>query len=77
MVDVHDPRVDAHEALREYDLALIDAPAKGAYDAIVLAVAHQEFLDLDVATLRGWGRPDVVLYDVKSVLPREWVDGRL
>lgn len=76
-VDVHDPRVDAHEAQREYGLEPIYAPAVGAYDAIVLAVAHREFLDLDVATLRSWGRPDAVIYDVKSVLPREWVDGRL
>ena len=76
-VDVHDPRVNADEAAREYGLTLLDVPAQDSYDAIVLAVAHSEFLQLDAATLRGWGKPSAVIYDVKSVLPREWVDGRL
>ena len=76
-VDVHDPHVDADEARREYGLALIDPPAEGAYDAIVLAVAHAQFLALDAGTLRGWCKPDAVIYDVKSALPRAWVDGRL
>lgn len=76
-VDVHDPHVDAEEALREYYLTLLDQPAPGDYDAIVLAVAHREFLALDAATLRGWGKPNAVIYDVKSALPRDWVDARL
>ena len=76
-VDVHDPHVDAEEALREYALTLLDQPARGDYDAIVLAVAHREFLQLDAAILRGWGKPNAVIYDVKSVLPRDWVDARL
>ena len=76
-VDVHDPHVDAEEALREYDLTLLQQPASGDYDAIVLAVAHREFLQLDAATLRSWGKPVAVVYDVKSVLPRDWVDARL
>ena len=76
-VDVYDPCVDAREAEREYGLSLLDAPAAGSYDAIVLAVAHREFLQLDAASLRGWGKPACVVYDVKSVLPRDWVDGRL
>ena len=76
-VDVHDPRVDAEEALQEYGLALLDQPEVGRYDAIVLAVAHREFLQLDIQALRNWGKPAVVLYDVKSAWPREWVDARL
>ena len=44
------------------------------YDAVVLAVAHQEFLDMDVKKLV---KPNGVIYDVKGVLPREIVDGRL
>ena len=47
------------------------------YKRQLLAVAHREFLEVDVDTLRGWGKPGAVLYDVKSVLPRDRVDGRL
>ena len=76
-VDVFDPRVDADEAQNEYGLTLIDAPRKRNYDAVVLAVAHQEFLQLDAETLHAWGKPTMVVYDVKSAWPREWVDARL
>ncbi|HET7561891.1 MAG TPA: nucleotide sugar dehydrogenase, partial [Rhodanobacteraceae bacterium] len=46
-------------------------------DAIVLAVAHQQFRDMGAAALRALGRPGCVLFDVKDVLPRDAVDDRL
>ena len=50
----------------------------GAYDGIVLAVAHREFKALDAPAIRRFGRADGhVLYDLKYVLPREAVDLRL
>jgi UDP-N-acetyl-D-galactosamine dehydrogenase len=76
-VDVHDPWVDAAEAQHEYGLALVAEPAAGSYDAIVLAVGHREFVALGGAGVRALGKPQCVLYDVKSVLPRDAVDGRL
>ena len=76
-VDVHDPWVDAAEAKREYDLDLVATPQAGAYDAIVVAVGHREFAALGAAGLRALGKPDAVLYDVKYVLPKVDVDGRL
>jgi UDP-N-acetyl-D-galactosamine dehydrogenase len=76
-VDVHDPWIDPAEAEREYGLRLVAAPAAGAYDAIVLAVAHREFRAMPVAAIRAFARPGGVLYDVKSVLPLADVDGRL
>jgi UDP-N-acetyl-D-galactosamine dehydrogenase len=76
-VDVTDPWVDPAEARHEDGLALTATPAPGTYDVIVLAVAHQQFLAAGPAGLAALARPDHVLYDVKSALPREAVDARL
>ena len=77
-VDVHDPWVDAAEAQHEYGLTPIGKPEQGAYDAVVLAVGHDEFRALGGEGVRGFGKPDAsVVYDVKYVLPRDAVDGRL
>ena len=76
-VDLYDPWVDRQEAQAEYGLALLEVPPEATYDAVVLAVAHQQFQTAGAAQIRRWLKPDGVLYDVKSVLPRETVDGRL
>ncbi len=76
-VDVHDPWVDAAEAEHEYGLAPIAQVDECSYDAIVLAVGHREFADMGAARIRALGKPHAVLYDVKCLLPRETVDGRL
>jgi UDP-N-acetyl-D-glucosamine/UDP-N-acetyl-D-galactosamine dehydrogenase len=77
-VDVWDPWVDAAEARHEYGVApLAGEPEAGAYDAVILAVAHREFAALGADRLRAFGRPGAVLFDVKSVLPRDAADGRL
>jgi UDP-N-acetyl-D-galactosamine dehydrogenase len=76
-VDVHDPWVDAAEAAHEYGLEPIGAPAQGAYDAVIVAVGHREFTALGGDGIRALGKPASVVYDVKYVLPREAVDGRL
>jgi UDP-N-acetyl-D-galactosamine dehydrogenase len=76
-VDVYDPWVDREEAEREYGIKTVQAPQPGSYDAVILAVAHREFLELGAARIRSFGRARAVLYDVKSVLPRDAVDGRL
>ncbi|HET8897413.1 MAG TPA: nucleotide sugar dehydrogenase [Rhodanobacteraceae bacterium] len=76
-VDVYDPWVNAAEARHEYGLDLIEAPQAGAYDAIVLAVAHQQFAELGAAGIRAFGKPNAILFDVKQLLPRGDTDGRL
>ncbi len=76
-VEVHDPWVDAADARHEYDLALTGSPYKGEYDAIIVAVGHRQFADLGATGIRALGKPGAVLYDVKYVLPRDAVDGRL
>jgi UDP-N-acetyl-D-glucosamine/UDP-N-acetyl-D-galactosamine dehydrogenase len=76
-IDVWDPWIDAAEARQEYGLDLIDAPAAGAYDAIVLAVAHDQFTALGPDAIRAFGGPKSVLFDVKAVLPKGAADLRL
>ena len=77
-VDVHDPWVDAAEAKHEYNIDVISDPAKGAYDAIVLAVGHSTFRDLGASGVRAFGKPEAhVLYDLKSILGRDESDLRL
>jgi UDP-N-acetyl-D-galactosamine dehydrogenase len=77
-VDVYDPWADAQTVQHEYGLDLLRrAPARGRYDGIVVAVAHQQFRELSVPQIRAWGRPRHVLYDIKSVLPATEVDARL
>lgn len=76
-VDVFDPWVSKDEAHHEYGLDPIDAPRAGSYDAIILAVAHQEFRRMDEATVRAYGKTDHVLYDLKYVLESHESDLRL
>ena len=76
-VDVHDPWVDAHEAHHEYGIEMKAKPEAGSYDAVVLAVAHREFVELGAAGIRRFGSPNVVIYDIKHVLPKGESDGRL
>ncbi len=76
-VDIHDPWVDPAEAAHEYGLTLTAAPAAGDYDVIILAVAHRQFIELGAKGVRAFGKPASVLYDIKSALPRDAVDGRL
>ena len=76
-VDVYDPWVDRREALHEYGIELVAAPKPNHYDAIILAVAHQQFRELGAAGLRALGKPGAVLFDVKYLLPADEVDGRL
>ncbi len=76
-VDIHDPWVDPAEARHEYGVDLTADPKAGDYDVIVLAVAHRQFVELGAVGIRAFGKDPSVLYDVKSALPRDAVDGRL
>ena len=76
-VDVYDPWVSKEEAHAEYGLELVEKPEPGAYDVIILAVSHREFLALGAAGIRAFGKPRAVLFDVKQALPKDATDGRL
>ncbi len=77
-VDVHDPWVDAAEAQHEYGITPVEKPEQGIYDAVVVAVGHQQFCELGGGGVRGYGKAGSnVVFDVKSILARELVDARL
>ncbi len=74
-VDFHDPVADPEEVRQEFGIELVRKPSPRRYDAVILAVAHREFIGIDVKRLKR--RTMSVVYDVKSVLPKHLVDGRL
>ena len=76
-VDVHDPWVDAAEARAEYGLDPVANPEAGAYDGVILAVAHDAFRKEGAARLRAYGREVQVFCDLKSVFGRGESDLRL
>ena len=74
-VDVFDPHADFEEVFEEYGVALIKELKNSIYDAVILAVAHREFLTIDISSLcKG---KESVIYDTKSFLNRTIVDARL
>ena len=76
-VDVWDPWVDPVEASAEYGIELTPEPENGAYDVVVIAVAHREFRQLGAEGIRALGKESSVIYDIKYVLPADAVDDRL
>ena len=76
-VDVYDPWVNKEEAVIEYGIKIIDTPVINNYDAIVLAVAHNEFKALTLNQIKSFGKDSFVLYDIKYLLKAEDSDGRL
>ncbi len=76
-VDVYDPWVNADDLEHEYGIRPIDTLENGQYDAIVLAVAHDQFKDMSIDDIHALGRTNHILFDVKNILPAERVDGRL
>jgi len=76
-VDVYDPWVDADAAYREYGLRPIRTPKPACYDAIVLAVGHDEFKTMGVRRIRRFAKKVHILYDVKYLFAHDQTDGRL
>ncbi|MDA8902802.1 Vi polysaccharide biosynthesis UDP-N-acetylglucosamine C-6 dehydrogenase TviB [Porticoccaceae bacterium] len=76
-VDIIDPWCDPVEAANEYGLVVSKAAEEGVYDAVLVAVAHDEFKKMGVKAIRKLGRPTHILYDLKYVLPKDDVDIRL
>jgi len=76
-IDVYDPWVNADEAAHEYGIRPITELVQGEYDAIVLAVSHDQFKDMGIEGIRALGKTDSVIYDIKYLLSSTEVDGRL
>ena len=76
-VDLHDPWVDPEEAKREYNVDLVDKPLSNTYDAIVVAVAHNQFKEYGIDKIRSWGRDAHIVYDLKYQFEQSETDLRL
>jgi len=76
-VDISDPWCSAEEVKHEYGLTLINNPKEDYYDAIIIAVSHTQFKELDVKNIRKLGKKNHVLYDLKYALPKKSADIRL
>lgn len=73
-IDIYDPWASPAIAKHEYDIDITNDIPTGKYDAIILAVSHKEFAELDV---KNFGNENHVIFDVKGFLDKELVDGRL
>lgn len=71
-IDIYDPWV----AKTDSEL-LVSEPKADTYDAIILAVGHKQFVEMGAEKIRSFGKSPSVLFDVKSLFPRDQVDGRL
>ena len=76
-IDVYDPWVNAAETEAEYGIKPIMQPAKGQYDALILAVAHEEFKEMSISEIRALGKPESIIYDLKYLFPADQTDARL
>jgi UDP-N-acetyl-D-galactosamine dehydrogenase len=76
-VDVYDPWVSTSEAEHEYNITPVSEPAINAYDGVILAVGHKQFVQLGAANIRKFGKSEHVLYDLKYLLTAEESDLRL
>ena len=74
-VDIYDPWASKEHVKQEYGIDLVDEIGDmSQYSAIILAVAHNQFKELNFNEIKSHG---AVVYDVKSILPKELIDGRL
>ena len=73
-ITVFDPWANAEHVMKEYKTPIVNTLPEDKYDVVILAVAHKEFLGLDIKSLLN---ENGLVYDVKGILPRDIVDGRL
>lgn len=76
-VHIHDPWADANEAMDEYGITLDPAPRTGGFDAVILAVAHDDFRQMGANGIRALAKDGGIVYDIKHVLTIPESDGRL
>jgi UDP-N-acetyl-D-galactosamine dehydrogenase len=76
-VDVFDPWVSSEDAFHEYGILTVSHPSPATYDAIIVAVAHSQFREMGACTIRSFGKPGNVIYDLKYLFPVQDSDLRL
>ena len=73
-ITVYDPWANAEHVFQEYGVSVTSEVPNAQFDALILAVAHKEFLDMDV---KSFVKDGGIIYDVKGILSRDIIDGRL
>lgn len=76
-IEVYDPWVNGDEAFEEYGIRPIAQPGRGKYDAMILAVAHEEFKEMPIGDIRALGKDQSIIYDLKYLFPADATDARL
>jgi UDP-N-acetyl-D-galactosamine dehydrogenase len=76
-IHIYDPWVNSQEAQHEYGIELIGQPESGKYDAIILAVAHQQFKKMPIEQIKQYCKANAVIYDLKYLFPAGQTDIRL
>ena len=77
MVEIYDPWVNALDAQKEYGVHLLNDLTDGNYDAIIVAVAHHQFIGMGAHRIRSLGSPNHILYDLKHIFSQSESDIRL
>lgn len=75
-VDIYDPWVSQEEAMEEYGLSIIEEPTE-KYDAVIVAVAHNEFIEIGADGIRSYLKNEGLFYDLKSLYQKDKTDIRL
>ena len=73
-ITIYDPWADADHVYREYGIHIVKQQPRELFDAVILAVAHRDFLEMDI---KAMSKGNSVIYDVKGILSRDIIDGRL
>jgi len=76
-IEIYDPLIDKKEVQKIYGINAIQSPKVNYYDAIILAVAHSEFLNLGYEAIRNFGKDSNILYDLKYLFDKSKSDLRL
>lgn len=76
-VDTYDPWADHSEVQHEYDISLKSELEPAAYDAVIIAVSHDEFIKMGAESIRSLGKSEAIIYDLKYVLRKDESDLRL
>ncbi|WP_252736017.1 Vi polysaccharide biosynthesis UDP-N-acetylglucosamine C-6 dehydrogenase TviB [Aestuariibacter sp. A3R04] len=76
-LDIYDPWAESEEVQHEYNLTLVDAPRQKHYDAVIAAVAHNQFKAWTQDELRGLCKAESIIFDLKYMFDKQSVDIRL
>ena len=73
-IDIYDPWVDPKQVKELYDFDLIDQPKNDYYEAVIIAVSHQEFIDLGGMKIKAFSKENSIVFDVKNTLEKKYSD---